>query len=264
MTYLRTFNNPVLYIKTPAHCTQRTMKFGATWKKDVASWPDTWVQSYISYTAWKKTRLESPEALEKRLMDDCRRCDEAFVNMCKARCKSPSSCSWLRGMLKTPVTPCNDDPYQLLQFAQVNQQCVYKICKRLKKRGIWPDAMNTWRHLHETPFAFLGGFWRQRLALDADGWVAWDACPVCLGDRHEVSAVYVLSCGHTLCLDCTKQLWGAHKGYGILRNVLMTNEITTPPRCPVCRAQRVLGGARERCIWPPNQARALSQWTGGT
>ena len=238
------------------------MKFGSTWKAAVATWPGHWAEASISYKRWKKVQPGEDDVL-RRLLEECARCNAAFEHLCAAHLAPPRPWRALLGCAVPPAAAedageatATATAAALLEFAQLNQTCAYKIHKRLRKRGVLAATA-------PRPAPFISGFWRARIRLDALGWAAWDACPVCLGARDEVAeqGIYVLQCGHCLCMPCMRAVWeDGTRRRGVLRNLLLTQELRRAPRCPMCMSRRVLGDAGDVCVWPPEHARRLVEW----
>lgn len=129
------------------------------------------------------------------------------------------------------------EPSDILRFANINSQTVYKVAKRLGKVYKSPEPMRwlTDVRTHHL-YAFMGGKTTTHLMLRVEGHVE---CPICMDDvepdkRHKI---VVFRCGHCACLDCVLRYAGVWEMKGTWFNLLAC---ARKRDCPVCREKLAL------------------------
>jgi hypothetical protein len=131
-------------------------------------------------------------------------------------------------------------PYDVLKFAQVNAQTVYKICKRLTKR-CKSDAAVKWLIQVRTNhvYSFMGGNTTTHLQLKLSGHAE---CPICMEDIHpdKDHKMLVFGCGHFGCLNCVLRYAGVNDMKGTWFNLLAC---ANKKDCPVCRDNMAFNNA---------------------
>jgi hypothetical protein len=200
------------------------MKFGKTWKANVARLPRQQRAAVVNYAAWKKqTSRSDGDELTAKLAADCKVASDRFRRLAKG--------------LVTRTRCAVGAATQALEFASLNRTCVTKLCKRLEKRGIVP-GIRGWLATHRRQYAFFGGAEVAALELRADA----DArhamtCPVCLEESLGETECVILNCGHTFCAPCVLNMMGVWGMRGTTRNLIgYANFSGTRLRaCPSCR-----------------------------
>jgi hypothetical protein len=264
------------------------MKFGAQWKQSVAELPESLREAAISYKAWKK-RVKAgadplpPEDFLGTLKDECERVNRRFLERVRAgvapkrrRRRGGSGggggfCGGCGGggFGSGGVAPDGADGAEgdaerdalakTYAFAMLNRTCVYKLCKKydkvLRRRAASPWFRGA---LGAGAYAFLNSAELKRLELELYG--ATEPCPVCLEETPSPAepAAFILSCGHTMCVSCVRDLYGVRRTRGTLYNVLSYGRYHSPAvRCPMCRAPNPLGAISELNIYPAERAGVL-------
>lgn len=196
-------------------------------------------QSCISYKRWKKLVKYSPrihpDLLQNMLLDEMRRVERCFVGTVRID-NNNSRCRLLffdcKCLSSTPDSGAQEGLKDVFRFAKLNAKCVYKICKKIDKR-MQMRAMLPWldsiKRAHI--FSFLGSATLARLTHIFDGSVD-RTCPICL---EEYTQGVCTDCGHTLCLECFKELLCINSRKGTLHNLVVTALQTRPVQCPLCR-----------------------------
>jgi hypothetical protein len=249
------------------------MKFGAQWKQSVAELPESLREAAISYKAWKKRVKPGadplpPEDFLGTLKDECERVNRSFLERVRGGGKrwrrgggsGGGSCGG--GCSVSPDDAADDEREALAKtyaFAMLNRTCVYKLCKKydkvLRRRAASPWFRGA---LGAGAYAFLNSAELKRLELELYG--AKEPCPVCLEETPSPAepAAFILSCGHTLCVSCVRDLYGVRRVRGTLYNVLAYGRFRSPSvRCPMCRAPDPLGAISELNIYPAEKAGLL-------
>ena len=253
------------------------MKFGAQWKQSVAELPESLREAAISYKAWKKRVKPGadplpPEDFLGTLKDECERVNRRFLERVRSGVAGGGARRrWRRGSAGgscgggCSVSPDDaDDEREALAktyaFAMLNRTCVYKLCKKYDKVLRRRDASPWFRGaLGAGAYAFLNSAELKRLELELYG--AKEPCPVCLEETPSPAepAAFILSCGHTMCVSCVRDLYGVRRVRGTLYNVLSYGRYHSPSvRCPMCRAPDPLGAISELNIYPAERAGVLT------
>jgi len=249
------------------------MKFGAQWKQSVAELPESLREAAISYKAWKKRVKPGadplpPEDFLGTLKDECERVNRRFLESLRAdgrRRRGTGSCGGA-GCAAVAPEDAEGEREALAKtyaFATLNRTCVYKLCKKYDKVLRRRDASPWFRGaLGAGAYAFLNSAELKRLELDLYG--ATEPCPVCLEETPSPAepAAFILTCGHTLCLSCVRDLYGVRRVRGTLYNVLSYGRYRSPSvRCPMCRAPNPLGAISATNIYPAEKADLLMRFT---
>ena len=256
------------------------MKFGAQWKQSVAELPESLREAAISYKAWKKRVKPGadplpPEDFLGTLKDECERVNRSFLERVRSgvapkrrRGGRGGSCGGCGGGVAPDGADGEDGAdgaerdalAKTYAFAMLNRTCVYKLCKKydkvLRRRAASPWFRGA---LGAGAYAFLNSAELKRLELELYG--AKDPCPVCLEETPSPAepAAFILSCGHTMCVSCVRDLYGVRRTRGTLYNVLSYGRHRSPAvRCPMCRAPNPLGAISELNIYPAERAGLLT------
>jgi|APGre2960657373_1045057.scaffolds.fasta_scaffold01343_10 hypothetical protein len=235
------------------------MKYGASWKSDIASLPKDLAEYSISYKKWKKHSHLTCTSLDA-LTRECDRVNRLFVHLGTLALKSASSASVVFAACScASVAP---HPLDLYKFATLNKNTVYKVCKRMTKRKVEPHAMQWLAQLQkEHKYEFMGSFVLTRLALEAQSESVMPtlSCPICLEEPQDNPdlTMYLLDCGHAMCITCLVSWMEARKTKGVLSNVLAYQSYRHHKSCPICRYSRPLSSISEEHIWPKSKSNAL-------
>ena len=210
------------------------MKFSKHLKDKVNEF---YTEEYKAYTipykvlkkAYKFPTIETE--IHGILLKQCVQIDEVFKSHVKAslRPKQNATTSCKCGGFK--IEP-EVNPRELIEFATLNTTAIYKICKKLQKRGVASfDTYNTLRNKHH--FAFMGSGELTLLRLKAAAALdePLDECPICLEDAP--SKIAVMTCGHWVCWTCLDSMTNIQKIKGTLNNRILNASLRTS--CPVCR-----------------------------
>jgi hypothetical protein len=207
------------------------MKFKRTWEKEINDLPVPLRVKCIDYKAWKKSiksTIVNNEHLLTMLVRDMERVDSTFKKVVRKRNWCPSSllncrCPWCFGYTT------------IYNFIKLNKTCVYKIAKKCDKhRG---TRLMSWYNTHKTSYGFCGGCLFTFIQASVCGGVSSE-CPVCM-EEHSSSQI-ILNCGHCICPECVKVLFGIQKNeHGTLTNLInyaLYQKHVISPKCPLCRA----------------------------
>lgn len=208
------------------------MKYGKTWKGEVAELPAAWQARCIPYTAWKKAIKEDSlgvvMAWKGLLKEQCRRCDHWLV---------PSATphhSWLCGR-HAPVEPVPID--QRSRLCRTNALTLYKVCKRLARDLRVPSMEWYARVVGSGRYAFTGNELLATKKLTVAMRTA--ECPVCFEEGPREFAE--LPCGHAVCKQCTIKMWDMVRLHDAPLHITLKDR-----RCPMCRG--VISGGCNMCV----------------
>lgn len=207
------------------------MKYAKQLQQMLLELPSTLQDKCISYKRWKKdckrTTLNVGDAL-LALQQQCRILDKAYIDAYhQSTLDRQRSACWISTYKETRPR-CED----VLRFANVNAQTVYKIAKRLSKAYQsheplqWLVAIRA-RHI----YAFMGGNTTTHLQLKIEKHFE---CPICMEDfqPNKEHKVIVFHCGHYGCLNCVLQYAGVRQMKGTWFNLLAC---ARRRECPICR-----------------------------
>lgn len=190
------------------------MKWRQQWSRLLSDLSPQMQLTSINYKLWKKLikhRHIDNDTLLLKLQSDIAIVDREFKNAI-ADCKKHK-----------PSTIVH-------QYAKINKTTLYKIIKRCDKiRG---TDFRDWYNKHMSAISFCSGVALKRLEIDIEGYS--EECPLCF-DRQ--SKIIILECGHCICTECCKQIYGVAQLRGTLTNVIhhAIYELGLHPRCPICR-----------------------------
>lgn len=209
------------------------MKYAKQLQQSLLDLPASLQAACISYKSWKKFCKGVPK--KDRCIDEslallqsqCAKVDKVYMHhyqrlsphVLKIGCLSLQACS-------------RSKPDDVLRFAKVNSQTVYKVAKRLSKVCKDPEPMKWLTQVRtEHLYAFMGGKTTTHLVLRVEGHVE---CPICMDDIEpdKTHKVVVFRCGHCACLDCVLHYTGVWKMKGTWFNLLAC---ARKRDCPVCR-----------------------------
>ena len=222
------------------------MKFGKYWKKHNEELPKNLQQKTLCYKKWKKTTPEiHSENLLKNLEDECIIASNTVIEGVKPK-KNISALSCICSMQYQSF-----DTIQLYQYALLNKQTLYKICKRLDKK-FKCTQYKTWLQNHYNDFAFNGGMYYTKLLLESESTSSENECPICL-DSGNLPFI-ITNCGHMICYPCTLLMYNITPKYRGRLSVLINRRNMCDDNqrcCPVCRSHTFMNEIKYINIWPP-------------
>lgn len=135
-----------------------------------------------------------------------------------------------------------DDKYleDLKNYAEINAQAVYKVCKKMEKAG-FEGSMKFLDYLRSThKYMFLGNGMMTMLKLEIDHhfqkYPSMDmelSCIVCFENITRDRPAIIFGCGHFHCFECFEKITGIKELQGTLYNRLAY--VGNNHTCPVCR-----------------------------
>lgn len=222
------------------------MKFSQTWLTSRANiCNDDLYRSCLVYKIWKKRAKTgmTPDVNEllELLKKDLTTVNRIFEKW--LRVYFPKGCAHLWNGCLSSTEQSDKRNKQIVQdlhnFCALHKQCFYKITKRLDKR-LCTGVFKKWYvdKVADLKCSLLGHFWIKRLEIEMQ-LLSKDRsdngeCPLCL---EEVSNIAILACGHTVCVDCLKQVHSIKGKKGTLFNIIgyNINHCHMKIMCPVCR-----------------------------
>lgn len=209
------------------------MKYGKSLQQRLLDLPITLREQCISYKTWKKyckkiTRNHDCGLDINTLEEQCNFIDRNFKEHYDKIFHTP--------LYLLPFVHCGIvhimRPIDVLKYAEVNSQTVYKVCKRLMKvygSSLPIEWLTNIRSTHK--YTFMGSNNTTHIKVKLEGHVE---CPICLEDipidkEHQV---IVFGCGHYGCMDCVLHYAGVDEMKGMWFNLLANSRQRT---CPICR-----------------------------
>jgi hypothetical protein len=204
------------------------------------------------YKRWKKAKVakvSDAASLTSMLSHECRHIDSVFKHYWKQLFKGKQGSGKARFVSKCCLSKvvhedallAASDARELLTYAQLNAQAVYKICKKWRKRGDF-DAGSFYKQLRDRhEFAFMGSAmltmlrWKvMQITEEETHGTEETECPVCLEPLiGEGETTVVLYCGHPLCWTCLDKMTRIDAIKGTVNNRLLTASYRMV--CPMCR-----------------------------
>jgi len=217
---------------------------------------DEYRAALAPYKRWKKTKeLSDVASFTSMLTHECRRIDAVFKNNWKRLFKhSRMGNKGPKGQKEPKGSGCcinkvwyeesDHDARELLTYAQLNAQAVYKILKKWRKRGDVKAGCfyKQLRDRHE--FAFMGSSmltmlrWKVMQVTEEETVESQETeCPVCLepliGEGHTKPTTIILYCGHPICWICLDKMTRIDTIKGTVNNRLLIASYRM--KCPMCR-----------------------------
>lgn len=216
---------------------------------------DEYRAALAPYKRWKKTKeLSDVASFTSMLTHECRRIDAVFKNNWKRLFKHSkmgnkgpkiTGCC-MNKVAYDDVSESNHDARELLTYAQLNAQAVYKILKKWRKRGDVKAGFfyKQLRDRHE--FAFMGSSmltmlrWKvmqMQVTEEETAESQETECPVCFEPLigEEKTTTVVLYCGHVLCWACIDKMTRIDTIKGTVNNRLLIASYRMT--CPMCRLE---------------------------
>jgi RING-type zinc-finger len=198
-------------------------------------------ETCLPYKEWKKAiKYQTPSQTLTDLERQCETIDRVFTQAYHQLHHPPKPVPWWKQSLcgiKTTIAPMvpTVPPEELLVYADINAQAVYKVCKKLEKNKKIPGAMEFLTELRSKHiYTFLGGshrLTRLRLGLpDADP--DHHSCPICF---EELAPAVLFPCGHYQCFQCLCRMTDYSQIPATFYNRLTLISLTFA--CPFCRFQ---------------------------
>jgi len=202
------------------------MKFCREWKKQRSELPGALAKGCIDYKKYKKASKQlAVDELKEQLLRDVQVCSAAFDAHQRRRVGRWSMFCMAVGVHE------EDKNRDLLRFAQLNANCLRKLCKRLDKRCNTKEFTRWLNHsIDNHCYGFLKGGVLTKLEMDVDRVTCMD-CPVCLEQQ---AKWVILKCGHYLCSRCCLEML---KIRGTVHNAIAFARLYHRDMCicPVCR-----------------------------
>lgn len=239
------------------------MKFGTTWKAEVAKLPAALQQFVLSYKKWKKLSNKDATAplLKDQLQSECEHISAQFKAYTEAVLRPSVSktrrwCCFPKVKAMNRVYHLEDITQQdLYQCALLNKTTLYKICKRMDKRSR-AHLYRQWLQKHAHEFHFEHGLYLSRLALELDHTDL--TCPICLDEYKETDKPFVLlRCGHPMCFECMMDFFHIKGKKGTFHNLLHISDIFHHTTCPTCRCPQPLTNIRSINVFPATETHLL-------
>lgn len=216
------------------------MKYSKSLQQSLYELPTPLRENSISYKRWKKhcktMLLDSDcELALKTLEEQCNYVDKHFKEQYNKIFNIP--------LYMIPFVQCGIitilTPIDVLKYAQMNSQTVYKVCKKLMKTfhsTIPIEWLTNIRASHK--YLFMGSNNTTHIQVKLKGHVE---CPICLEDikieNNKDPKLIVFGCGHYGCMDCVLHYAGVDDMKGTWFNLLANSR---KKDCPVCRFETAL------------------------
>lgn len=162
------------------------MKFCQTWKKEVMTLPDLLADSCINYKRYKKLiRRADYKEVMTTIINDCKRVNRDFI-----RYVHPNRRIIFAHPCKFEIAPVKTD---LVKFAQLNNICLRKICKKadkIVKDLPYPQFFTKWLSECKTEhnWDFMDGkeltlLEMKTRSIENNGEVPKLECPICFEEK---------------------------------------------------------------------------------
>lgn len=197
-------------------------------------------QSTLPYKFWKKYIKQHKEHFNHndiylKLNQQCHRVDKVFYHELKERLY-PSMCSCFKSKIYSETLPI-----ELIQFSEINQLALYKICKKLEKNGA-SNLLNYYTSAKSKRlYKFMGTHELTYLKFQQDPSLI--ECPICMEDT---SSMVILDCEHSVCLECLVKMTHLETKKGTLYNRLLASSFS----CPICRTIKPLKEVTKYHFYP--------------
>lgn len=209
------------------------MKYGKSLQQRLLDLPITLRDQCISYKKWKKyckhMTINHDCGLDLKILEEqCNLVDKNFKQQYEKIFNTP--------LYLQPFIYCGIinilTPSDVLRYAEVNSQTVYKVCKKLMKTygsTIPIEWLTNVRSSHK--YTFMGSNNTTHIQVKLQGHVE---CPICLEDIpiDKGHKVIVFGCGHYGCMDCVLHYAGVDEMKGMWFNLLSN---ARQKKCPICR-----------------------------
>lgn len=211
------------------------MKFNKLLNETSSTFKEPLLQdSVLPYKYWKKYikknkhHLDTSDILQE-LTHQCHNTDQIFIHELNDRMHSRKNLCPCFSKNKIQIDTVNDK--DLITFSEINQQALYKICKKLQKNGA-TDLMKFYINAKtKRVFKFLGNHELMYLKLMQD---EPPECPICMDETS--LPLMILDCEHYICLNCIMKMTNMNKRRGTLYNRLLIGLANFP--CPMCRSHK--------------------------
>jgi hypothetical protein len=250
------------------------------WRTCAKRMPDHLVDACLDYKKWKRLssskhmlqafehRDDFRDLLRDELLSDCAQVDAKLARYMPVR--ESGVVSFVTQLIRNLgsfwcVEKTEDDHVGtdvLFAFVQLNKETLYKICKRLD-RVYAAKGMCFLKEVHGVyKFIFQGGMMYTRLQLELGQHTT--ECPICLttieeareesGDKWQL---FVLDCGHIMCMDCFRATYKIKGMRGTLFNLLDVSAYRARKEgvvlsCPMCRKNNPWKTMCSMSVWPPD------------
>jgi hypothetical protein len=216
------------------------MKFGKYWKDQVKDLPIQLQQTTLSYKNWKKIEGHNENILFE-LANQCTIASKTIIEYINNDSK--------------PLFQCKRRTFnisQLYQYALLNKETLYKICKRLDKKNN-SSQYKRWLREHYNDFAFNSGIYYKKIELENNRFSSsLEECPICLEEINDKTPFFITNCGHMICYPCTLLMFNITPKYRGRISVLINRRILygSEQCCPVCRSPTFMNELKYINVWP--------------
>ena len=218
------------------------MKYGKYWKDQVKVLPPQLQQTSLSYKKWKKIEVNNDNIIPI-LISQCNIASKTIVDHINNDSKFLSIFQCKRRTF---------DITQLYQYALLNKQTLYKICKRLDKKNN-SNQYKEWLREHYNNFAFNSGIYYKKMELENNRFSSsLEECPICLEKINGQTPFFITNCGHMVCYPCTLSIFNITPSYRGRINVLINRRMLYGSNkcCPVCRSPTFMNELNYINVWP--------------
>jgi hypothetical protein len=218
------------------------MKYGKYWKTQIADLPQQLQQTSLSYKNWKKIEGNDDNSLPI-LTKQCTIASKTIIEYIKNDSKPLSIFQCKRRTFNIS---------QLYQYALLNKETLYKICKRLDKKNN-SSQYKRWLREHYNDFAFNSGIYYKKIELENNRFSSsLEECPICLEEINDKTPFFITNCGHMICYPCTLLMFNITPKYRGRISVLINRRILygSEQCCPVCRSATFMNELKYINVWP--------------
>jgi len=173
--------------------------------------PEYFQHKSFSYKHWMAIDLTLPHDFKNILASECSRINRIFC-IFYDRIYNPSIFDFL----------CMKKIYskdEVLSFANLNNECLTKICDRLDMKQWLYDCKSS------IQYEFLGGMRLKAMTLTKP-----IECPICLDNFDK--DIIISRCGHHCCFGCVRKICNIKTQHGILYHLIQNNSNI---KCHTCR-----------------------------
>lgn len=212
------------------------MKFGKYWKTVIEKLPIKLQSKTLDYKKWKKIKINN-ENLIFELTKECNIVNDILIKNVK----------------KNSLFICinkeeKHDKNELYNYALLNKDTIYKICKKLDKKFNC-EYYKSWLQKNYNKFLFNNGIYYKKLSLECNK-ESLSSCPICLENLNENKPSIITDCGHILCYDCILLMYNISNKRGTINNLMKNNNLHKTKICPICRSSIFINKISSINVYP--------------
>lgn len=202
------------------------------------------LETSIPYKKWKKeTKYKTNKWTLLDLEHQCKIIDTVLQTKLPWRTfKKPFLCCSSKAIIP------NIQYDELLTYANINAQAVYKVCKKLEKSGYHGSMkfLESLRTSHK--YLFMGSYAITRLKFENPEDDIDRSCPICFEELNNERPAIILSCGHYHCYKCLQDMTNINNINALLhvKLILISQHYT----CPICRHRDIQNLFNMNSFWP--------------